>query len=111
MVPEELNEDGLAIAHRGNGGELQAQLGAVACAMRDLPNDNSVARVDDVADRRHQPRIAQAAASPPQDKPLVCRASAFRAMRQRRWGIHGSSVSVSHVSLFQVDKDPIGIVR
>ena len=53
MIPEELLVDDPALAHREDIRQLDVRLRALAYPTPDLPHDNSVAGVDEVADRFH----------------------------------------------------------
>jgi hypothetical protein len=51
VVPEELHEGDLALAHCADSGHLQVGLRAIARAAPVLPHGYSVADIDEVADR------------------------------------------------------------
>src|SRR4029079_2571768 len=47
VIPEELNEDGLTLAHRGDGGDLELQVRTTTFGAPDEPRDDSVTQVDE----------------------------------------------------------------
>jgi hypothetical protein len=51
MIPEELNKQDLALAHRVEGRQFHVRLGATACATPGVPHDGSVGGFDEVTDR------------------------------------------------------------
>src|SRR5205809_8138533 len=53
VIPEELHAEDPALANREDARELHVHLRAVACATPDVPHDNSVGGVDEVAYRFH----------------------------------------------------------